>query len=36
MLLAFTRGPAQALYVAGLCVVIQPVEGNLLMRFVQR
>ena len=36
MLLAFTQGPAQALYVAGLCVVIQQVEGNLLMRFVQR
>jgi predicted PurR-regulated permease PerM len=36
VLLAFTQGPTQALYVAGLCVAIQQVEGNLLMPFVQR
>jgi predicted PurR-regulated permease PerM len=36
VLLAFTQGPTQALYVAGLCVAIQQVEGNLLMPAVQR
>lgn len=36
VLLAFMEGPTQALYVAGLCVAIQQVEGNLLMPFVQR
>jgi predicted PurR-regulated permease PerM len=36
VLLAFMEGPQQALYVAGLCIVIQQVEGNLLMPFVQR
>jgi predicted PurR-regulated permease PerM len=36
VLLAFMQGPQQALYVAGLCVAIQQVEGNLLMPFVQR
>jgi len=36
VLLAFMQGPTQALYVAGLCVVIQQIEGNLLMPFVQR
>lgn len=36
VLLAFMQGPTQALYVAGLCVAIQQVEGNLLMPFVQR
>jgi predicted PurR-regulated permease PerM len=35
-LLAFMQGPQQALYVAGLCIAIQQVEGNLLMPFVQR
>jgi predicted PurR-regulated permease PerM len=36
VLLAFIEGPTQALYVASLCVLIQQVEGNLLMPFVQR
>lgn len=36
VLLAFTQGPTQALYVAGLSVAIQQVEGNLLMPWVQR
>lgn len=36
VLLAFMEGPTQALYVAGLCVMIQQIEGNLLMPFVQR
>lgn len=36
VLLAFMDGPTQALYVAGLCVLIQQIEGNLLMPFVQR
>lgn len=36
VLLAFTQGPTQALYVAGLCVAIQQIEGNLLMPSVQR
>ena len=36
VLLDFMQGPTQALYVAGLCVAIQQVEGNLLMPFVQR
>lgn len=36
VLLAFMQGPTQALYVAGLCVAIQQIEGNLLMPLVQR
>jgi len=36
VLMAFMEGPTQALYVAGLCVAIQQIEGNLLMPFVQR
>lgn len=36
VLLAFMEGPTQALYVAVLCVLIQQIEGNLLMPFVQR
>jgi predicted PurR-regulated permease PerM len=36
VLLAFTQGPTQALFVVGLSVVIQQVEGNLLMPWVQR
>jgi len=36
VLLAFTQGPTQALYVLGLSVAIQQVEGNLLMPWVQR
>jgi len=36
VLFAFTTGPSQALYVAGLCVLIQQIEGNVLMPFVQR
>lgn len=36
VLLAFMEGPTQALYVAGLCIVIQQIEGNVLMPFVQR
>lgn len=35
VLLAFMQGPQQALYVAGLCIAIQQVEGTLLMPFVQ-
>lgn len=34
--LAFIEGPQTALYVAGLCLLIQQIEGNLLMPFVQR
>jgi predicted PurR-regulated permease PerM len=36
VLLAFMQGPEQALYAAGLCVLIQQIEGNLLMPLVQR
>ncbi len=36
VLLAFMQGPEKALYVAGLCVLIQQIEGNLLMPLVQR
>ncbi|MBX9737094.1 MAG: AI-2E family transporter [Phycisphaerales bacterium] len=36
VLLAFTQGPEQALYVAILCVAIQQAEGTVLMPFVQR
>lgn len=36
VLLAFTQGPTQALYVLGLSVAIQQIEGNLLMPWVQR
>jgi predicted PurR-regulated permease PerM len=36
ILSAFTQGPQQALYVAGLCVVVQQIEGYLLMPFVHR
>ena len=36
VLLAFTEGPETALYVAGLCILIQQIEGNLLMPFIQR
>lgn len=36
VLLAFMQGPDQALYVAVLCVLIQQVEGNVLMPLVQR
>ena len=36
VLIAFMEGPTQALYVAGLVVAIQQVEGNFLMPFVQR
>lgn len=36
VLLAFMQGPDKALYVAGLCVLIQQIEGNLLMPLVQR
>lgn len=36
VLLAFMEGPTQALYVAGLVLVIQQIEGNVLMPFVQR
>jgi predicted PurR-regulated permease PerM len=36
VLLAFTQGPTQALYVAGLSILIQQIEGNLLMPVVQR
>lgn len=36
ILFAFTQGPQQALYVAGLSVLIQQLEGNVLMPFVQK
>lgn len=36
VILAFMQGPTQALYVAGLCILIQQIEGNLVMPFVQR
>lgn len=36
VLMAFMQGPTQALYVAGLCLAIQQIEGDLLMPFVQR
>jgi len=36
VLLAFIEGPTQALYVTGLAVLIQQLEGYLLMPFVQR
>jgi predicted PurR-regulated permease PerM len=36
VMLAFIEGPDKALYVAGLCVAIQQIEGNLLMPLVQR
>ena len=36
VLLAFSEGPQMALYVTGLCVLIQQIEGNLLMPFIQR
>lgn len=36
VMVAFLEGPDKALYVAGLSVAIQQVEGNLLMPFVQR
>lgn len=36
VLLASMQGPTMALYVAGLCILIQQIEGNLLMPFVQR
>jgi predicted PurR-regulated permease PerM len=34
--LAFIEGPQTALYVGVLCLVIQQIEGNILMPFVQR
>jgi predicted PurR-regulated permease PerM len=34
--LAFIEGPDKALYVAGLCVAIQQIEGDVLMPLVQR
>ena len=36
VMLAFIEGPDKALYVAGLCVAIQQIEGNVLMPLVQR
>ncbi len=36
VVLAFMQGPTQALYVLVVCVLIQVVEGNLLMPLVQR
>lgn len=36
VVLAFTQGPTHALYVAGLMILIQQVEGNVLMPLVQR
>lgn len=36
VLIAFTEGTTEALYVAILCFGIQQVEGNVLMPFVQR
>jgi predicted PurR-regulated permease PerM len=36
VILAFMQGPTQALYVASLCILIQQIEGNFVMPFVQR
>lgn len=36
VLLAFMEGPALALYVAALCLLIQQIEGNFLMPSVQK
>lgn len=36
VILSFMQGPTQALYVAGLCILIQQIEGNFVMPFVQR
>lgn len=36
IVLAFTQGPQQALYVAILCVAIQQLEGFVLMPLIQR
>ena len=36
VMLAFMEGADKALYVAGLCVAIQQIEGNVLMPLVQR
>ena len=35
VIIAFMQGPTQALYVAGLCIMIQQIEGNFVMPFVQ-
>ncbi|MGE0311820.1 MAG: AI-2E family transporter [Lautropia sp.] len=35
-LLAFAEGPSQALYVAALAIIIQFIEGNVLLPIVQR
>jgi predicted PurR-regulated permease PerM len=36
VVLAFMQGPTQALYVLAVCVLIQQIEGNLLMPLIQR
>ncbi len=36
VMFAFIEGPEKALYVAGLCLAIQQIEGNVLMPLVQR
>lgn len=36
VLLAFIEGPQMALYVAGVCILIQQIEGNVLLPFIQR
>ena len=36
VLLSFMQGPTQALYVAGVCILIQQIEGNFLMPFIQK
>jgi predicted PurR-regulated permease PerM len=36
VLLAFTQGPTQALYAAGVCFVVQHFEGYVIQPFVQR
>lgn len=36
VLLSFMQGPTQALYVAAVCVLIQQIEGNVLMPFIQK
>lgn len=36
ILIAFSEGPRTALYVAGLCVLIQQIEGHLLVPLIQR
>ena len=36
IVLSFMEGPTHALYVAGVCILIQVIEGNFLMPFIQK